>query len=217
MSSKIQESQQTENNFSNFCKDKGICCCKLDDEKSQSFRTKYLKEPKSNCPDFLIEKNNKHCFVEVKTLTNFTNAKREKEINTRRELLQKNHQSGIILNDTVDFYSELWGPFTTFIRSSSKKFKNIKADFEYPRLLLVGGFNVDQIRMSALFHGSYLSYDLKLQKWVGFQKKKAGLFDKIGSNISAVIYWNNDFGRYFCLENPRSKVKFSEQLFNHFF
>jgi hypothetical protein len=214
---KIQESQKTEDDFSNFCKGKGISCYKLDGKESQSFRIKYLEKPNSNCPDFLIEKNDKHCFVEVKTLTNFTNAKREKEITRKREFFQKNRQSGIILNDTIDFYTELWGPFTTFMRSCSKKFKNIKSNYGYPKLLLVGGFNVDQIRMSALFHGSYLSYDLKLEKWVGFQKKKIGLFDKLGSSISAVIYWNDDFERYFCLENPRSKVEFSEQLFNHFF
>ena len=203
MSSKIQESQKTENDFSNYCKGSGISCYKLDDIGGQSFRAKYLEIPDSNCPDFLIEKSDKRCFVEVKTLTNFTNAKREKEINTRREFLQKNHRSGIVLNDTIDFYSELWGPFTTFIRSSSRKFKNIRENYKYPRLLLVGGFNVDQIRMSALFHGSYLSYDLTLGKWVGLQKKKMGLFDKIGSSISAVIYWNEDFDRYLDRKSTR--------------
>ena len=215
---KIQESRKTEDNFSNFCKENNISCYKLDSKENQLLRIKYLKKPDSSCPDFLIKKDNRCCFVEAKTLTNFTNAKREKEIDARRKHLQKNRQSGIILNDTIDFYTELWRPFKTFIQSSKRKFNNIKDEYnKYPRLLLVGGFNIDQIRMSALFHGSYLSYDIKLKKWIGFQKKKVGLFDKIGSNISAVIYWNENFNRYFCLENPRFKIKFSEENFDHFF
>lgn len=214
---RIEESQKTEDGFSNFCKENNISCHKLDNVENKAFRIKYLKNPNSSCPDFLIEKGNKRCFVEAKTLTNFTNAKREKEIDARREYLQNKHQSGIILSDTIDFYTELWNPFRTFIQSSSSKFKNIKQGYQYPRILLVSGYNIDQIRMSALFHGSYLSYDIKLEKWVGFQKKKPGLFDKTGSNISAVIYWNTDFNRYFCLENHRSLIKFSEATFNHFF
>ncbi|MFA5838374.1 MAG: hypothetical protein WC849_00305 [Candidatus Paceibacterota bacterium] len=214
---KIEASKKSENDFSSFCKKNNIFCQKLDLVENESLRIKYLINSKGNCPDFLIKKEKLFCFVEVKTLTNFTNAKREKEIDTRREALQKKHQSGIIINDTIDFYTELWGPFKTFIQSCSKKFKNIKDKYKYPRLLLVGGSNVDQIRMSALFHGSYLSYDIRLEKWIGFQKKKIGLFDKMGSNISAVIYWNKDFNRYFCLENPRFKVKFSETDFKHFF
>src|SRR3989344_997589 len=214
---KIQDAEKTETDFSKFCDDNGIACNKLDIPENRPLRVEYLKNADSNCPDFLIKKDERFCFIEAKTLTNFTNAKRQKEIDARREALHKKRQSGIILNDTIDFYTELWGPFKTFIQSTSKKFKNIKEKYKYPRLLLVGGSNVDQIRMSALFHGSYLSYDIKLEKWIGFQKKKMGLFDKMGSSISAVIYWNKDFKRYFCLENPRFKIKFSETDFKHFF
>ena len=214
---RIEQAQKTENDFSNFCNKNSILCQKLDSVENKSLRTKYLKNADGDCPDFIIRKDDKYCFVEVKTLTNFTNAKREKEIDTRREYLQKKRRSGTILNDTIDFYTELWGPFRTFIQSASSKFKNVKFEYKYPRVLLVGGFNIDQIRMSALFHGSYLSYDIKLERWIGFQKKKPGLFDKTGSNISAVIYWNRDFNRYFCLENQRSLIKFSETTFNHFF
>lgn len=216
---KIEASKKSEDNFSSFCEKNNIFCQKLDLVENKSLRNIYLKNPEGNCPDFLIKKENLSCFVEVKTLTNITNAKREKEIDKKRESLQKNHKSGTILNDTVDFYSELWGPFRTFVQSSSNKFKNIKINYSYPRILLISGFNVDQIRMSALFHGSYLSYKLVNSKLecIGFQKKKAGLFDKTGSNISAVIYWNDEFDRYFCLENLKAIIKFSEKNYNHFF
>lgn len=214
---RVQEARKTESDFSKFCEVNSIFCQKLDILENKPLREEYLKNADGNCPDFLIKKGDRFCFVEAKTLTNFTNLKREKEIDVRREALQRKRQSGIILSDTIDFYTELWGPFKTFIQSCSKKFKNIKDKYEYPRLLLVGGFNVDQTRVSALFHGSYLSYDIRQERWIGYQKKKAGLFDKIGSNISAVIYWNKDFNRYFCLENPRFKIKFSEANFNHFF
>ena len=129
---KVQKAQRTEGHFSNFCKKYGISCHKLDIIESRSLRSKYLKNADGNCPDFLIKKGNESCFVEVKTLTNFTNAKREKEIRSRREALQRKHQSGIILSDTIDFHTELWGPFKTFIQSSSKKFKNVKEKYKYP-------------------------------------------------------------------------------------
>ena len=86
---RVQESHKTESNFSEFCAKNSITCYKLDIEYNITLREKYLKNVDSYCPDFIIKKDKKFCFVEAKTLTNFTNSKREKEIDTKKEVLQK--------------------------------------------------------------------------------------------------------------------------------
>lgn len=217
--SRMEKSKKSEDNFFDFCSKNKISCQKLDNIESDISKNKYLNNPKGNCPDFLITKGDLSCFVEVKTLTNFTNAKREKEIDKKRELLQQSCQSGVLVSDVIDFTSELKGPFRTFVQSASAKFKNIKPEYLYPRILLLDGFTVDEHSVNAIFNGSYRSYikvNNKLQ-CIGFQRKKSGLFDKTGSNISAVIYFNQNNDRYFGVENSRAVVKFSEECFYHFF
>lgn len=217
--SRMEKSKKSEDNFFDFCSKNKISCQKLDKIESGISKTKYLNNPEGNCPDFLITKEDLSCFVEVKTLTNFTNAKREKEIDKKRELLQQSCQSGVLVSDVIDFTAELKGPFRTFVQSASDKFKNIKSEYSHPRILLLDGFTVDEYSVNAIFNGSYLSYikvNNKLQ-CIDFQRKKSGLFDKTGSNISAVIYWNQNHARYCGVENSRAIVKFSEELFHHFF
>lgn len=216
---KKEASEKTENNFSNYCKQNNILCIKLDSIENAPFRKKYLINDTGFCPDFLITKENFSCFVEAKTLTNLTNEKREKEIDKRREFLQKNHQSGILTEGVVDVFSELYGPFRTFIQSAGKKFKNIKSEFSFPRLLLLNGINVDQITINAVFSGMFVTYKLieNNTQCVGFQKSKRGILDSSGSSISAIIHWNRDQNRYFCLENSRATPRFIESNFLHFF
>lgn len=217
---KIEKSKRAEDDLIEFCDKNEILYQKLDDIDSKKLRIKYLKDPKGKCPDFLITKKSLSCFIEVKALTNFTNAKREKEMDERREFLYKSGKSGILINGVFDIISELVGPFRTFIQSASDKFKNLKVEHKYPRILLLGDdFVINTFSVYALFFGAYPSYkkiNEKLQ-YIGFQKTKPGLFDKTGSNISAVIYWNRDQKRYYGIENPKAIVKFSEDRFNYFF
>lgn len=217
---KKEASEKTETDFLDYCAKNNIFCAKLDSTENFILRKKYLIDRAGPCPDFLITKENISCFVEAKTLTNLTNAKREKEIDRRREFLQKNRQSGILTEGVVDVYSELKGPFRTFIQSAGKKFKNIKSEFTYPCLLLLnGGINVDQITVNGVFAGMFVTYRLigDSTQCAGFQKNKRGILESSGSSISAIIHWNRDENRYFCLENSRSKQRFPESDFQHFF
>lgn len=215
----MEESKKSENDLVKFCNKNGILCQKLDYIESKRLRIKYLKDPKGKCPDFLIAKESLSCFVEVKTLTNLTNAKREKEMDEQREILRKSGKNGILLNGVFNPVLELGGPFRTFIQSASGKFKNLKVEYKYPRILLLSGFMINLFSVHALFVGAYQSFkkvDEKLQ-YIGFQKTRPGLFDKTGSNISAVIYWNRDQKRYHGVENPKAIVKFPENHFHRFF
>src|SRR3989344_8171559 len=155
---RMEKSKKSEDDFFDFCCKNKISCQKLDKTGNEMLRVKYLSNPKGYCPDFLITKENFSCFIEVKALTNFTNAEREKEIDKRRELLQQSCQSGVIVSDVIDFTSELKGPFRTFVQSASAKFKNIKPKYSHPRILLLDGFTINDHSVHAIFDGSYLSY-----------------------------------------------------------
>lgn len=49
------------------------------------------------------------------------------------------------------------------------------------------------------------------------RKKERSLFDKTGSTVSAVVFWNKEENRFNGVANPKAKVEFSENNFNLFF
>jgi len=110
---KQRKAFKSEETFKMLAPVKSITCNRLDGIYSLSLRKKYLKDPEGKCPDFICSKNNKYVFVEVKTLTNFTNAAREKRMEDR-------------VVEVFDPLPELKGPLRTFLKNASNKFKNIK-------------------------------------------------------------------------------------------
>ena len=214
---KQQKAEQSEINFSDFCKQRKTECIALDNIKFQ--RQKFLIKPNGKCPDFWCKKDNQEIFVEVKTLTNLTNAKREKQINKKIEEGIKIGKNFIRTSEMFNPTIELKGPFETFLRSASSKFKNIRKNYNFPKILLLCDVINIRFECHAIFLGAYDSYskvDGKL-KYVGMRKKKRGLFDKTGSNVSALIFWNKEAKCFNGIANPKAKIEFSEDDFNLFF
>lgn len=87
---KQRKAEQSEINFSDFCKRRKIECVALDDPNNKFQRQKFLIKSNGKCPDFWCRKDKQEMFVEIKTLTNITNAKREKQINEAIENGLKN-------------------------------------------------------------------------------------------------------------------------------
>jgi len=200
--------------FEEYCKEHNVEYIKLD---NYNKRDEFLINPNGKSPDFYCKKNGKEIFVEVKMLTNLTNAKREKIM---MEDAKQTHDKGSLVGPMRMFNpdEELQGPMETFLKSSSSKFKNLK--FDYPKILLLNGFfgNID-FAIHSIFLGAYDSFSKKNGKleFVGKRKIKRALFDKTGSNVSAVIYWNKEENRYNGVGNPNAKIFFPEEFFNIFF
>lgn len=210
----------TETFFELFCTKNGIECIKLDSKERMSDRTLVLKKASGKCPDFWCKIDGKEIFVEVKTLTNLTNQKREESIERAADEIKAKGLLGEMTSEVFSPEPELVGPFTTFLKDASNKFKNIKDTIEAPRILFIDGF-FGNIRFSAhsIFLGAYDSYKKEDTKLVycGMKKTERGLFDKTGSNVSAVLWWNKEIDCFQGLENTKPKISLSKDIFNFFF
>ncbi|OGI24994.1 MAG: hypothetical protein A3J76_04160 [Candidatus Moranbacteria bacterium RBG_13_45_13] len=214
-----KKAKQEEINFSDFCKQRKVEYITLDDPINSFQREKYLIKPSGKCLDFWCRKNKREIFVEVKTLTNITNAKREKQISTAIKEGIKNGKNIIQTSEVFDPIPELKVPFETFLREASKKFKNVKKNFNFPKILLLSNVINIHFACHAIFLGAYDSYSKINGKlaYVGMRKRERGLFDKTGSNVSALVYWNKEAKCFNGVANPKAKVKFSGNSFNLFF
>jgi hypothetical protein len=218
---KQQRALESELNFENFCQKNNIEYKKIDDSKSYVWKKKFLKNVHGKCPDFWCKIKNKEIFVEIKTLTNLTNEKREISIEKEIKKIKNNGLPGGMVSEVFSPTPEIEGPFTTFLKDSSSKFKNLKDELSQPRILFINKIFGSNIRfaINALFLGAYDSYKKESGKLVyaGLNKTKRGLFDKTGSNVSAVIYWNKERKHFQCAANSSAKISFSGDYFNAFF
>ncbi len=216
---KQQKAKKSEIDFSDFCKQRKIEYEVLDNLDNKFQRRKFLINPNGKCPDRWCRKKNQEIFVEVKTLTNITNAKREKQINEAIKNGLRNGQNIIQTSEVFNPIPELKGPFETFLRDASSKFKNIKNNYNFPKILLLN--NVINIRFAcySIFLGEYDSYS-KINgelEYVGMRKKERGLFDKTGSSVSALVFWDKEAECFNGIANPKAKIEFSVKNFNLFF
>lgn len=217
---KQQKARDTEIIFEEFCQKNAFEYGKIDDPKNSSLKSKFLKEPSGKCADFWCKKEGKEIFVEIKTLTNLTNQKREESIDKAIDEIKAKGLPGGMTSEAFDPTVELEGPFTTFLKDASSKFKNLKDGLQQPRILFINGVFVNmRFTSQALFLGAYDSYKKEGGELVyaGLRKKKDGLFDKTGANVSAIIYWDKESDQFFVLSNPKAKIFFSEEEFKTFF
>lgn len=219
---KQEKSFNAEKFFSKFCEDNHIICEKLDIqiEPSKKLREKFLQDVNKKRPDFWCKKSEKEIFVEVKTLTNITNQKRQQTIEKNIETIQKEGKKFGFTSEVFDPIPELKNPITTILKDASNKFKNIKSNINFPRILFINGiFGNPRFTTNAVFLGAYNSYAKRDGKLVniGFRKKENGLLDNTGSNVSAIIYWNKDTEGFEGFGNPGAKVSFPEKDFQTFF
>ncbi|MBU4368596.1 hypothetical protein KJ575_02695 [Patescibacteria group bacterium] len=218
MKYKQQKAKKSEINFSDFCKQRKIECTALDDSNNNLQRQKFLINPNGKCPDFWCQKNNQEIFVEVKTLTNITNAKREKQMDGE---IKKGLKDGKKIIKLPDFnpIPELKGPLENFLKDASSQFKNIKEDYNFPKILLLCDVINSHFVCHTIFLGAYDSYSKVGGKlnYAGMRKKEQGLFDKTGLNVSALVFWNEEEKCFDCIANPRARIEFSESSFNLFF
>ncbi len=209
-----QQGSFAEFDFEKFCKENGISCVLL--EKDQEAREKVLKDSKSKCPDFLCVKNGCQIFVEVKTHTLFTNEARNRMMSKIVQTKKAAGLSGTTIFDSFDPRPELKVPFEGYLRDTSKKFKNIKGEFNFPRILLLKSSFVENRDFPAIFWGAYPSFRMD-GTYAGLSKTHRGLFDSTGSNVSAVVYWNRDLKRYEGVANLKAQIPLLDGDFKIFF
>ena len=217
---KQQKSINSELNFEEFCQKNDVIYKKMDDPRNQKSKRDFLREYDGKCPDYRCQKDGKEIFVEIKTLTNLTNQAREDSVDQRIKEIKAEGLSAGLTTELFNPIPEIEGPVRTMLKDASNKFKNLKNELRSSRILLLNGVSYD-IGSTAheIFLGDFHSYkrDGDRLVYVGFQKRKRGLFDETGSNVSAVIYWNNDLNRFEGIENPNAKISLSEDVFNIFF
>ena len=124
--------------------------------------------------------------------------------------------SGTTIFDPFDPRPELRGVFEGYLRDASNKFKNIKEAYRFPRVLLLNSHHAIEIDIQAIFWGAYPSF-YQNGEYAGLKKEHRGLFDSTGTNVSAVIYWNDDQKRYEGRGNPKAKIALSEENFTKLF
>lgn len=215
-----QQASSAEFDFERFCKEKNISSIWL--EKDKKAQSKFLRNHRGRCPDFLCVKGENQIFVEVKTHTLLTNEARNRKMS---QIVQKKRSDGIsgtTIFEPFDPRPELKGVFENDLKDTSKKFKNIKNENIFPRVLLLTSLFRSRIDLDirAVFLGVYPSFYFSKNgedAGSGWKKEHPGLFDSTGSNVSAVVYWNNDLKRYEGIANPRARIIFSEKDFKRFF
>lgn len=209
-----KQANSYELNFENFCSENGIGFIRLDRDKEAQER--FLENPRGKSSDFLCQKNDKHIFVEVKTHTLLTNEARNKAMVQTIQAKKAAGLSGTTLFEPFDPIPELKVPFEGHLRDASKKFKNVKEEYNYPRILLLYGMHVERFDAHAVFLGAYPSFRMD-GSYAGLKKEHKGLFDSTGSSVSALVYWSPDLKRYEGIANPRAKIILSEEYFRLFF
>lgn len=204
-----------ERTFEIFCSKNGIELICLD--KDTTGREKFLKEPSGKSPDYLCQKDGQSIFVEVKTHTLLTNEARNREMIQTIQKKKAAGMSGTTIFQLSDPILELKSPFVGYLKSASKKFKNIKEEYSFfPRILLLNvcSFRISDVR--AVFSGLYPSFRQD-GNFAGFSKVHPGLLDSTGKSVSALVYWNADTKRYECLANSRAQIILLEGNFKRFF
>lgn len=206
------KSKEAENHFEEFCTKKGIQFSKVDNKKNMELRGELLIDPspKGKAPDYFCTKDNKSIFVEVKTLIHLTNKAR-----TDKLLDEKSLEISEILSPK----EELRTPLKTKLEKSVKKFNNVKSQ-TIPRVLLLSGFfSTPKWFAEAIFLGAHPSYKKVDDKLVdaGLLKSDVGLFDLIGSNVSAIVYWDDEMMFHGGVGNSNPLIPLSTEDFFHFF
>jgi hypothetical protein len=209
-----QKGSDAELNFEEFCNDNGISCIKL--ERDHKVRSSVLKNSEGKCPDFLCIKDENKIFVEVKTHTLLTNEVRNRDMKKTIQAKKAAGLSGTTIFGPFDPRPELKGVFNGYLKNASKKFKNIKEECIFPRILLLNVLPSRTPDIRAVFSGLYPSFQQD-GSFAGFSKVHRGLLDSTGQSMSALIYWNADMERYECLANSRTQIPFFEEEFKIFF
>lgn len=210
-----KKASDAEFNFEKFCREKDILCTKL--EIDETARQEFLKVPNGKCPDFLCIKKETSIFVEVKTHTLFTNEARSREMAKIIQAKKSAGLSGTTIFDPFDPRPELKGVFEGYLRDASSKYKNIKETFKFPRILFLNSHHANEFDVQAIFLGAYPSFYLVGGEYAGLKKKHRGLFDSTGTNVSAIIYWNDAQERFEGRGNPRAIFPLSETDFKKLF
>lgn len=209
-----KQADSDECNFEKFCINGKIKFIRLD--KNKEAQIKFLHNPRGKSPDFWCQKNDRCVFVEIKTHTLLTNEARKKVMTQIVQTKKAAGLSGTTIFNPFDPIPELNVPFEGYLRDSSKKFKNIKSEYAFPRILLLSSFSAENHDIPAIFLGAYPSF-LKNGAYAGLSKIHRGLFDFTGSNVSALVYWSTDQKRYGGIANPHAKILLSEEDFRLFF
>lgn len=209
-----QKGSDSEFSFEKFCKERNILCTRL--EQDETARKEFLKDSNGKCPDFLCFNNGIQIFVEVKTHTLLTNEARNKEMTQIIQAKQSAGLSGTTMFEPFDPRPELKIVFEGYLRNASNKFKNIKEIHKFPRVLLLRSHHANEFDIQAIFLGAYPSFN-RGGKFAGFKKTHNGLFDSTGSNVSAVIYWNDEQKRFNGRGNPKAVILLSDKDFKKFF
>jgi hypothetical protein len=207
-SGRQQRGKSYETKFIDFCSKNKIKCIYLDTSIKE--KKKYLKNKQGKSPDFLCQKNNKSIFVEIKTHTLLTNEARNNEMLQIIKTKKSNGLSGTTIFKPFDPLPELKGVFEGYLRGASRKFKNIKEEYSFPRILLLDGIQVEEIDICRIFLGKL--WDVYGKTYI---KKEIGLLES--SNVSAIIYWVESLNKYKGVENHKAKFPLSEIGFNNFF
>ncbi len=209
---------QKENFFIDYCNNRNIDVIKLD-KATDEFKSNFLIDVKGSCPDFICKINLQNIFVEIKTHTIITNEanqqKLESIIKYNKEVLRN---SSPVFWGPRDFKSELKDVFEGYLRKASKKFKNLKLNNNYPRILIIySDFAID-IDYIAIFKALYPTLNTKnTNVFYGNSNNERGLFDSTGSNVSAIVYFDNLEKKYRGIQNHNSPFLLDEDNFNIFF
>lgn len=205
-----QKGKSAEMNFETFCNRNEIFCERIED--MPATRKKVLQNSEGKCPDFLCTKNENKIFVEVKNHTLLTNEARNKAMVQTIQAKKAAGLSGTTIFDSFDPVPELKVPFEGYLRDVSKKFKNIKTEFNFQRILLLDGIQILEHDICNIFLGALLDVDRG-----EYIKNHTGLLDLTGSNVSAIAYWDVNSNRYKGIANPRAKIILLEEDFRLFF
>lgn len=209
-----KQASQTQSAFEEFCIKNGIDCVAL--ERNRDKRIDFLKDSNGKCPDYFCEKDKQSIFIEVKTHILITNAARELSMEREFKAAGDTGSKIHIIAPAYDPIPELRVPFENYLRDASRKFKNIKDDYSFPRILFLSGFNVGYYEIKAVFRGLYDGISIPSNTPVLVQQHR-GILESTGSNVSAIVCWDSEEKRYFCVVNPKALIMFSKDDFNRFF
>lgn len=210
MNIKQEQADYYERKFETFCGKNKIKFIRLDGDKRA--QKKFLKNQLGKSPDLLCQKNSKGIFVEIKTHTLLTNDARDK---TMAKIVQAKRVvglSGTTIFSPFDPTPELKIPFESYLRVASKKFKNIKDEYNFPKVLLLDGIQIVETDIYRIFLGA--DWDVDRNEYV---KKYSGLLNVTGSNVSAIVYWVEDLDMYKGIANPKARIPLLEADFEIFF